>query len=392
MIPLVLVHSPRSYMHLPRIYRFISPRVWQAKEKTIDIPCSSKKAVSAHLLSNQSLRTILPKYPSILWKKIHQPGYVTSPGPPCPPPALSDWVPHFLLPALASYRPRCRESSDRGRHLVLKLPTGWLHSPSPEKSLQTWGSIAQWTDGATALGMSRNHSERWLLIGILPLSSFRCPENAFSWIWDWMDWTPGPAMLGSAFSKQLILDGKYAYPWGSHQREEKASIGPVPLILFQPPILDAKLVQACLLQSFMARETVWPGWLHCYYGGTEPGRLPSEQVSVFLEVLCLTKEKQWALPRFSLSTMWVTLSLRTSLSMAMYLLFSSVTGQLSLCLLFSSPSVSPIPASQELPHPDSICWCIPHFNQWCAGAGSSWLKKAHGAYLFPMSCSAMSQG
>lgn len=53
-------------MHLPKIYRFISPRVEQVKEKIIGIPLREKKVVSAHRPSNQSLRTILPKYPSIL--------------------------------------------------------------------------------------------------------------------------------------------------------------------------------------------------------------------------------------------------------------------------------------------------------------------------------------
>lgn len=143
-------------MHLPKIYRFISPRVEQVKEKIIGIPLSEKKVVSAHRPSNQSLRTILPKYPSILWK-IHQPGYVTSHGPLRPPLGLRYWISHFLLPILTSLKTLLQVKLwfHRGSHLALKLSTGWLYSQSSENYPQKWGSIAQWTDKTWSLGWAK---------------------------------------------------------------------------------------------------------------------------------------------------------------------------------------------------------------------------------------------
>ena len=140
-----------------------------------------------------------------------------------------------------------------------------------------------------------------------------------------------------------------------------------------------------LILYSLARRTVWPGWLRCDHPAPAPRQKLSEQVAGLLKTLHRTRESPSSTKIQPIKHVADPLCVHQPFCSS--LLLSSVTGPLSIL----PPSLLPLsPASSNFTRattPNSTCCLIPPFHPRHAGAGCDWLRKAGGAWLFPMSCS-----
>lgn len=137
--------------------------------------------MSAHRLSNQSLRTAVPKLLSILWTT-HQPGYVTSHGP-LP---LLGWVTEFLIFYYLIWLPKDPAS---GNALISERKSSVFRTPHWLASLMIIRKFSAEMRPSCPVELrepekpsplnEQKQFERWLLIGILLFLLSGAPNMVF---------------------------------------------------------------------------------------------------------------------------------------------------------------------------------------------------------------------